>query len=48
MNKLKLLLLFPSVLAGVVCQLDTSWSYRRGASLEEMPPGDPAVRHFLN
>jgi hypothetical protein len=20
----------------------------KGASLEEMPPGDPAVRHFLN
>ena len=27
------------VLAGSVCQLDTSWSYHiEGASLEEMPP----------
>jgi hypothetical protein len=26
------------VLAGFVYQLDTSWSYHKGASLEEMPP----------
>ena len=38
-----------AALAGFVRQLDTSWSYHRGRSLlEEMPPRDPAVRHFLN
>ena len=38
-----------SVLAGFVCQLDTGWSYHKnGASVGEVPPGDPAVRHFLN
>jgi hypothetical protein len=37
------------VLAGFVCQLDTSWSYHRErASVGEMPPCDPAVRHFLS
>jgi hypothetical protein len=38
-----------SALAGFACQLDTGWSYhKKGASLEEMPPCDPTVRHFLN
>jgi hypothetical protein len=32
----------------VLCELDTSWSYHKGASVGEMPPRDPAVRHFLN
>ena len=40
---------FICVLAGFVCQLDTAGVItEKGASLEEMPPWDPAVRHFLN
>jgi hypothetical protein len=36
-----------NVLAGFVCQLNTSWSFHRGrCSLEEMPPWDAAIRHF--
>jgi hypothetical protein len=32
----------------VLCQLDTAGVItEKGASLEEMPPSDPAVRHFL-
>jgi hypothetical protein len=38
-----------SVLAGFVCQPDTAGVItEKGASLEEMPPCDPALRHFLN
>jgi hypothetical protein len=37
------------VLAGFVCQLDTAGVItEKGTSVEEMPPGDPTVRHFLN
>jgi hypothetical protein len=37
------------VLAGFVCQLDTGWSFtEKGASVGEVPPWDPAVRHFLS
>jgi hypothetical protein len=37
------------VMAGFVCQLDTAGVIaEKGASVEEMPPRDPAVRHFLN
>jgi hypothetical protein len=37
------------VLAGFLYQLDTAGVItEKGASLEEMPPRDPAVRHFLN
>lgn len=37
------------VLARFVCQLDTSWVItEEGASLEEMPLWDPALRHCLN
>jgi hypothetical protein len=33
----------------VMCQLDTAGVItEKGASVEEMPPGDPTVRHFLN
>jgi hypothetical protein len=33
----------------VLCQLDTAGVItEKGASVEEMPPGDPTVRHFLN
>jgi hypothetical protein len=33
----------------VLCKLDTSWSYHRErASVGEVPPWDPTVRHFLN
>jgi hypothetical protein len=33
----------------VLCQLDTAGVItEKGASVEEMPPWDPAVRHFLN
>jgi hypothetical protein len=33
----------------VLCQLDTAGVItEKGASVEEMPPRDPAVRHFLN
>jgi hypothetical protein len=33
----------------VLCQLDTAGIItEKGASLEEMPSRDPAVRHFLN
>ena len=33
----------------VLCQLDTAGvTTEKGASVEEMPPGDPTVRHFLN
>jgi hypothetical protein len=36
------------VLAGSVCQLDTDGVItEKGASGEEMPPGDPAVGHFF-
>lgn len=36
------------VLAGFVSQLDPSGVItEKGASLEEMLPGDPAVKHFL-
>jgi hypothetical protein len=32
-----------------VCQLDTAGVItEKGASLRKMPPGEPAVRHFLN
>jgi hypothetical protein len=35
-------------LAGFVCQLDTAGVItEKGASVEEMPPRDPAVGHFL-
>jgi hypothetical protein len=37
------------VLAGFGCQLDTAGVItEKGVSVGEMPPGDPAVRHFLN
>jgi hypothetical protein len=37
-----------AVLAGFLCQLDTAGVItEKGASVEEMPPWDPAVRHFL-
>jgi hypothetical protein len=33
----------------VLCQLDTAGVItEKGASVEEMPPWDPTVRHFLN
>jgi hypothetical protein len=33
----------------VLCQLDTAGVItEKGASVEEMPPGDPTLRHFLN
>ena len=33
----------------VLCQLDTAGvTTEKGASVEEMTPGDPTVRHFLN
>jgi hypothetical protein len=33
----------------VLCQLDTAGGItEKGASVGAMPPGDPAVRHFLN
>jgi hypothetical protein len=33
----------------VLCQLDTAGVItEKGASIEEMPPWDPTVRHFLN
>jgi hypothetical protein len=33
----------------VLCQLDTAGVItEKGASVEEMPPWDPAVGHFLN
>jgi hypothetical protein len=33
----------------VLCQLDTAGvTTEKGASVKEMPPLDPAVRHFLN
>jgi hypothetical protein len=33
----------------VLCQLDTAGVItEKGASVEEMPPRDPTVRHFLN
>jgi hypothetical protein len=33
----------------VLCQLDTAAVItEKGASVEEMPPQDPTVRHFLN
>jgi hypothetical protein len=33
----------------VLCQLDTAGVItEKGASVEEMPPGDAIVRHFLN
>jgi hypothetical protein len=33
----------------VLCQLDTAGDItEKGASVEEMPPRDPTVRHFLN
>jgi hypothetical protein len=33
----------------VLCQLDTAGVItEKGASVEEMHPRDPAVRHFLN
>jgi hypothetical protein len=33
----------------VLCQLDTAGVItEKGASVEEMPPWDPAVEHFLN
>jgi hypothetical protein len=32
-----------------LCQLDTAGVItEKGASVEEMPPLDPTVRHFLN
>jgi hypothetical protein len=37
------------VLAGIVCQFDTTKVVRETrVSVEEMPPFDTAVRHFLN
>jgi hypothetical protein len=33
----------------VLCQLDTAGVItEKGVSVEEMPPRDPTVRHFLN
>jgi hypothetical protein len=33
----------------VLCQLDTAGVItKKGASVEEMPPWDTTVRHFLN
>jgi hypothetical protein len=33
----------------VLCQLDTAGVItEKGASVEEMPPQDPTLRHFLN
>jgi hypothetical protein len=33
----------------VLCQLDTAGVItEKGASVEEMPQGDPTLRHFLN
>jgi hypothetical protein len=33
----------------VLCQLDTAGVItEKGASVGEMPPRDPAIRHFLN
>ena len=33
----------------VLCQLDTAGVItEKGASVEEMPPGDSTVKHFLN
>ena len=38
-----------SVLAGLCVNLTQAGVIKeKGASLEEMSPGDPAVRHFLN
>jgi hypothetical protein len=40
---------YTSVLAGFLCQLDTAGVItEKGASVEEMSPRDPTVRHFLN
>jgi hypothetical protein len=48
-NKMFIYLKSKSLYWLVLCQLDTAGVItEKGASVEEMPPRDPGVRHFLN
>ena len=49
MPKQDLIQVEPTLYWLVFCQLDTTGVItEKGASVEEMPPGDTNVRHFLN